>query len=311
MRNVSTTILVSKIRSRTDAVDMVTAASLVFYSVAAWYLVGAIFLGLTGNSAGAVGNLADIAILGGCGFFLQRYYSRFAAIIAVINFGIGVVLALKSSNSGVSIFLNLVVAYAGSRAVEATYKLHSRFASEIPVDRSVQSGVYETASSTDSSSSDPNLLEERSSLDGSWLEAAKRSMGTLSADGQGALQTDQAKVSSYLKAAEQGSAPEQYNLGLMYVNGQGVLQDDQAAAGWFHKAAEQGLADAQNKLGMMYTTGRGVSVDLVEAHKWFNLASAGGNPVAGSNRRTAEASMTPEQIARAQAWAREWLAARK
>ena len=62
-------------------------------------------------------------------------------------------------------------------------------------------------------------------------------------------------------------------------------------------AAEQGDASAQYFLGFAYANGRGVPEDDVTAHMWLNVAAATGDEAA---------RMTREQIAEAQARAREW-----
>ncbi len=82
----------------------------------------------------------------------------------------------------------------------------------------------------------------------------------------------------------------------------------------FRVLAEQGFAEAQNNLGLMYTRGQGVPQDYVHAHTWFNLAAAGLPPGedrdrAAENRDIIAKLMTPAQIAEAQRFAREWMAA--
>ena len=109
-----------------------------------------------------------------------------------------------------------------------------------------------------------------------------------------------------LHAAEQGNALAQNNLGFMYSKGRGVPQDYAEAVRWYRLAAEQGNADAQNNLGIMYSIGQGVPQDYVTAHMWLNLAAAPGHENARKARETVAASMTREQIAEAQARAREW-----
>ena len=56
----------------------------------------------------------------------------------------------------------------------------------------------------------------------------------------------------------------------------------------------------------MYDNGRGVPQDYVTAHMWLNLAAATGHEDARKAREIVAASMTREQIAEAQARAREW-----
>ena len=77
--------------------------------------------------------------------------------------------------------------------------------------------------------------------------------------------------------AEQGSAPEQYNLGVMYTKGQGVPQNHPEALRWFRLAADQGLAPAEVNLGVMYAKGRGVPQNYDEAIRWYRIAAEKGN----------------------------------
>jgi len=72
------------------------------------------------------------------------------------------------------------------------------------------------------------------------------------------------------------------------------------------KAARAGDAVAQARLGEMYMTGSHVDLDYVAAHKWFNIAATLGQSRAIELRETVSALMTPEDLARAQAAARNW-----
>jgi TPR repeat protein len=114
-----------------------------------------------------------------------------------------------------------------------------------------------------------------------------------------------------LPLAQHGHAAAQFYLGMMYIKGWGVPQDAAAAAQWSRRAATQGLAEAQYNLGMMYVRGEGVPQDLVEAYLWFHLAAAG-SPTGGSHDKAVQvrdavaAQLTPEQLAHAQALARQW-----
>jgi uncharacterized protein len=45
--------------------------------------------------------------------------------------------------------------------------------------------------------------------------------------------------------AEESNVAAQFNLGVMYQLSHGVPQDNEAAVSWYRKAAEQGLAEAQ------------------------------------------------------------------
>jgi TPR repeat protein len=115
----------------------------------------------------------------------------------------------------------------------------------------------------------------------------------------------------YRKAAEQGDVKAQYNIGQLYRHGCGVERDDGEASVWYRKAADQDYADAQHNFGLMYKNGLGVPRDNVRAYMWLDLAaskSTGGNQEKFTASRDAlAASMTPEQIAKAQRLAHEWV----
>ncbi len=113
------------------------------------------------------------------------------------------------------------------------------------------------------------------------------------------------------KAAAQGDAIAQFNLARMIDTGAGVPRDDKEAAALYASAADAGLASAQLNLGVAYASGRGVAKDPVEAYRWFNLAAATADDDvtrdnAARNRDAIAQTMTREEIARAQALAREW-----
>ena len=110
----------------------------------------------------------------------------------------------------------------------------------------------------------------------------------------------------FLPYAEQGNAKAQYNVGLMYDKGWGVPENDAEAAKWYRQAAEQGEADAQSNLGRMYARGDGVSQDRVTAYMWCSLAEAQGHKKAARDLNFARRTMSPAQIAKAQALATEW-----
>ena len=109
-------------------------------------------------------------------------------------------------------------------------------------------------------------------------------------------------------AAEQGDARGQSLLAATYFNGHGVVEQDHGeAARWARLAAEQGDAGAQMLLGVSYLNGTGVEQDDVSAYMWLTLSASGGIQGAGALRgRLAERRMTPEQIAEAEARARDW-----
>jgi hypothetical protein len=135
--------------------------------------------------------------------------------------------------------------------------------------------------------------------------SAQYNLGVMYSNGQGVTQDYKEAVKWYLKSAEQGYASAQYNLGVMYSNGEGVTQDYKEAAKWYLKSAEQGHANAQVNLGNSYSKGEGVLQDNVVAHMWSNIANANGNELGGQNRDTLAKEMTPQDISKAQAMARE------
>jgi TPR repeat protein len=116
-------------------------------------------------------------------------------------------------------------------------------------------------------------------------------------------------VQVFLPLAEKGNAAAQDNLGQMYQQGEGVVQDYQTAIKWYRLSAQLGNAVAQYHLGQMYEQGLGIGQNYVRAHMWYNLAAAQNINVAKSNRDYLAQQMTPEQIAEAQALARECKAA--
>ena len=62
-----------------------------------------------------------------------------------------------------------------------------------------------------------------------------------------------------------------------------------------------------NSLGFAYEMGRGVQRSHVTAHLWYNLAAARGLEAAANNPDRLNGMLRAEQIAEAQAQAREWL----
>ena len=107
--------------------------------------------------------------------------------------------------------------------------------------------------------------------------------------------------------AEKGDRVAQYNLGVMYHDGQGVEQDLKEAFKWAQKAAEQGEAMAQYNLGVAYAKGLGVPEDNVTAYAWVNIAAANGDAKAKKNRGSIAKEMTPDQIAKGEAMAKEMI----
>ncbi|MDQ2092206.1 SEL1-like repeat protein [Marimonas arenosa] len=159
----------------------------------------------------------------------------------------------------------------------------------------------------------------RRALRDTGYPGAALQLGQLAGEGKlDGLVAPQNAVPWAVLAAEQGHAgalawleqqaktdnrPARTGLGLYLIKQDG---QEARAANLFAAAAEQGDVLAQFKLGEAYTTGTGVDLDYVQAHKWLNVAAAQGSSEAGTQRDTVSKLMTPEQIAQAQALAREW-----
>lgn len=81
----------------------------------------------------------------------------------------------------------------------------------------------------------------------------------------------------YIKAAEMGYAPAQFEVGYAYSCGFGVIKDERKAFEWYLAAAQQGHMDAQRNIGLQYQEGRGVDVDYVKAREWYMMAAEAGD----------------------------------
>lgn len=131
-------------------------------------------------------------------------------------------------------------------------------------------------------------------------------LGQMYFDGRGVAQDDRQAEAWYRKAAQQGYASAQVNLGLMHVTGRGVAKDDRQAVVWLRKAADQGNAYGQHGLGLLYMIGRGVPKDAELAYFWLLLSSAQGHNAAATKRALIEPTLTPQQRAKAKAYAKAW-----
>jgi uncharacterized protein len=134
---------------------------------------------------------------------------------------------------------------------------------------------------------------------------AQFQLGRAYADGDGVLTNAREAVRLYKLAAKAGDLEAQYHLGLSLLEGHGVVQDYQAAFKWLEQAANKGYPQAQYDLGRLYYYGMGVPVDKMNAYVWFNLAAARGVEEAARNRDYALQQLAPDQVAKAQARARE------
>jgi TPR repeat protein len=93
------------------------------------------------------------------------------------------------------------------------------------------------------------------------------------------LAQDQEKGLKWLRlAADKGNANAQYFLGVSYVNGKYVAKDTKEALKWLHKAAEQDSPRAEAALGALYANGDGIEPNQKEAVKWTKKAVEHGIP---------------------------------
>ena len=107
-------------------------------------------------------------------------------------------------------------------------------------------------------------------------------------------------------AADQGDASGRAVVASLYYDGLGGLQQDyEEAARLYRLGAEQGHPGSQIFLGTMYLFGHGVERDFVEAYMWTSLGASGPGVSAGA-LDVLTRFMTPEQIAEAEARARDW-----
>jgi TPR repeat protein len=125
-------------------------------------------------------------------------------------------------------------------------------------------------------------------------------------NGYGVKEDHNETIKWYRLAAAKKCCASQVALGFKYQTGRGVPKDYSEAARWFQEAAEKGSPPAQIFLGSLYTDGLGVRQDLVQAYMWFNLAAAKGDKLGPGLMESVEKRMTREQIAEAQALAKQW-----
>jgi hypothetical protein len=130
-----------------------------------------------------------------------------------------------------------------------------------------------------------------------------------------------------LRSAENGYAPAQSDIGVLYQKGFGVEQSYGDAMKWYRAAAEQGDILAQHNLGSLNAKGfrlKGTwffnrnafafmkaTQDYIEAYKWFTIAANNGHHRSLRDRSIVKRWMIPEQIARAERFAADFLAAHK
>ena len=107
------------------------------------------------------------------------------------------------------------------------------------------------------------------------------------------------------KAANHGFEPAERHLGELYLRGDETLQNFGKAETWLQKAALAGDAEAQQELGQIYALGLGVAADPSEAYGWYENAVVGGDGLAAHVRDDLLTRMSPAQIAKGEADAKD------
>jgi len=100
-------------------------------------------------------------------------------------------------------------------------------------------------------------------------------------------------------------------LGTCYAVGRGVPKNEKLASEWFLKAANQGNSNGQGAMSRRYAEGIGILRDLVQAYMWNDLRCASVESedhrvMAVRFRNQLAREMSPNQIAQAEALARDW-----
>jgi hypothetical protein len=112
----------------------------------------------------------------------------------------------------------------------------------------------------------------------------------------------------YEKAADQGNADAQLALGNLLISGKGVPRDSKRAASYFLLAAEQGKTAAQVQMARMLLSGAGVAKNERNAYMWARIASEQGDKSAKPILSKLSTQMPKQEIAMAEADAKEYLA---
>jgi TPR repeat protein len=93
----------------------------------------------------------------------------------------------------------------------------------------------------------------------------------------------------------------------MYALGLGAKQDRTEAKKWFREAAYHGNAEAQRDLGLLYHNWAAGQHDLIQSLAWLSTATANGDTRAPAIRDRLAEKMTPDQRAKAQKLAAEYI----
>ncbi len=121
----------SMIRNRDDAVNVAKD------SATALFLVAGIQAGIGFLLAQSM--LIDAAIFALCAFFIRRFFSRTAAVVALLMSLVAIVTTLmvgvaESVGGWSNVVVALVGIWAAFRSIEATFKLHGKYKEIVTVD---------------------------------------------------------------------------------------------------------------------------------------------------------------------------------
>lgn len=138
---------------------------------------------------------------------------------------------------------------------------------------------------------------------------ASRKLGMRYYRGEG-VPLDYNKAVLYLgRAVAQGDAEAAYILGKMYEFGMGVKEDETLSAKWYIAGAELDDPFNQFQASIALYKGAGVPRDRAQAAKWWTLAMGHGESFRNRYSPTiesAEAMLTPEELAEGRRLAAEW-----
>ncbi|WP_316415593.1 hypothetical protein [Mesoterricola silvestris] len=117
--------MLDKIETREDALKFAHDASIAFFVVAALQAVMSILIGFS--------ILIDSSIYALSAFFVLRFHSRVAAITLLLLASLATISTVFNIVKGnvaacASIVISLITLVIATRAVEASFKLHGRFA---------------------------------------------------------------------------------------------------------------------------------------------------------------------------------------
>lgn len=130
--------------------------------------------------------------------------------------------------------------------------------------------------------------------------------GLLHSEGKGFAKDMSAAIAYWQKAADQNHVAAINFLGQTYLKGTDVTPDAAKALGYFRRTGDAGNPMGLMELARAYSEGKGMAADLVKAHAYANLAAARGHEEAAAFRDAIAAKLSPADVEKAQAFARDW-----